>query len=276
MRTRFQHALRPAQFFIAVLLAAQPAMAADINSRPVFKVAPTLPSTNWNGFYTGVNAGYGGGRTSTTLTPNDAYAGVMGTPTNPHEYSPFPGSLKPAGFVGGGQIGFNFQSGPLLAGIEADLSYSDLSKSDSRTGPAFVGGQFVTTIDTKLDWFGTLRGRLGILASPSLLLYGTAGLAYGEVKTTTSGTNTFGRCDIGNFYCITGTASGVSTGWTAGGGFEYAFADRWTVKAEYLYADLGSRSVTFSDPSAPGSALTAKTNFNLQIVRAGLNYRFGN
>lgn len=274
MRTDVLRVFRLARYCIVALALAQPAVAADINLRPVYKAAPALPAINWNGFYAGVNAGYSRGHTTTSLTPNDVYDGLIGTPDNPHEYDPFPGSLKPAGFVGGGQIGFNVQSGLLLAGIEADLSYADLHKSASVTGPLFVGGQYTTSIDTNLDWFGTLRGRLGILVSPSLLLYGTGGLAYGEVKTTTTGTNTFG-C-VGMIYCITGTNSGVSTGWTAGGGFEYAFADRWTLKAEYLYADLGSRSVTLSDPEVPGSALTAKNDFSLQIVRAGLNYRFGN
>ena len=145
-------------------------------------------------------------------------------------------------------------------------------KQKSATGQYWIGGQFTTTAETKLAWLGTVRGRLGYLPAHNFLIFATGGLAYGEVDTVTTGSNLI--CP-GSVYCVTGSTSGVSTGWTGGGGFEYAFSRQWTAKAEYLFVDLGGRSVTFSDPAIPGSAFTATTDFKAHIVRGGLNYRFG-
>lgn len=112
---------------------------------------------------------------------------------------------------------------------------------------------------------------------PDLLFFAAGGLAYGEVRTTTTLSNLDGFNCTGlgaAVYCGSGATSGVSIGWTAGGGLEYAFARQWTVKAEYLYLDLGSQSVTFVDRDVAGSSLTATSKFTAQMVRAGLNYRF--
>jgi outer membrane immunogenic protein len=120
-----------------------------------------------------------------------------------------------------------------------------------------------------------VRGRLGILPVNNVLLFATGGLAYGNVRTTTTGSNLpIIHCVGGHVYCATGATSGVSVGWTAGGGIEYAFAPGWTVKAEYLYLDLGSRTVTFADRDIAGGLLTSTTNFTAHIARAGLNHRF--
>ena len=175
----------------------------------------------------------------------------------------------------GGQIGYNYQSGYMVAGVESDLSYADLRKADSATGAWYIGGTLTTQIATKLDWFGTVRARLGVLPAGNFLLNATGGLAYGNVETATTGSNLPAMYCVGAFvYCAAGSTAGVSAGWTAGGGLEYAFAHHWTVKAKYLYLDLGNRSVTFPDLDNPGGLLTATTSFKAHIARGGLNYRF--
>jgi outer membrane immunogenic protein len=234
--------------------------------------APIAAAPSWTGWYAGLNAGYGWGRADTSLTTNAAEAAFVGP--LPFAPNPLPGTLRPSGFIGGGQIGYNHQFGNMVAGLETDLSFAAMRKTDAATGPFTIGGNLTTTIESKLNWFGTLRARFGILPTDNLLIYGTGGLAYGGVKTTTTASNIApGNC-IGFIYCGSGSTSGVSVGWTVGGGLEYAVARQWTIKAEYLYLDLGSRSVTFSDLDVPGGTLTASTSFKAQLVRAGVNYRF--
>jgi outer membrane immunogenic protein len=243
------------------------ALAADM---PVKAPLAVLPS--WTGFYAGLNAGYGSGRSDTSVTTNAAEAVFVGP--LPFAPNPVPGTLRPSGLIGGGQIGYNHQFGNMVAGLETDLSFAGLRKTDAATGPFTIGGSLTTTIESKLNWFGTLRARFGVLPANNLLVYGTGGLAYGGVKTTTTASNIGPTNCTTNLYCGSGSTSGVSVGWTVGSGLEYAVARQWTVKAEYLYLDLGSRSVTFSDLDVPGGTLTASTSFKAQLIRAGVNYRF--
>jgi outer membrane immunogenic protein len=252
----------------AVLGFASVASAADLPTKaPIASVV--APTSNWTGFYAGVNGGYGFGSADTSLVLNAVEAGFISG------FNPLPGTLHPNGFIGGGQIGYNYDFGNLVAGVEADLSYAGLRKTDSATGTPFLGGTLTTTVETKLNWFGTFRARLGILPTNNLLVYATGGLAYGEVQTTTTGSNIPGfNCNGLTEYCASGSTTGVSVGWTLGGGLEYAIERQWTVKAEYLYLNLGNRSVTFPDTAIAGGVLTASTNFTAQFVRAGFNYRF--
>ncbi|MCP4618129.1 MAG: porin family protein [Bradyrhizobium sp.] len=249
------------------------ALAADLPARAYTKAPKVDPGINWSGFYAGVNAGYGRGSSPTSLDLNVVEQGVV----QPGLDNPLPPTLRPDGFIGGGQVGYNAQFGSAVAGLEADIDFSNLRKTDAATGAPYVGGQLTTTIDTRLDWFGTLRGRLGVLPVNNVLLYATGGLAYGHVRTTTTGSNLpLVSCNGPGraVYCATGTTSDVSVGWTVGGGIEYAFAPNWTIRGEYLYLDLGSRSVTFPDRDVPGGILTSSTSFTAHIGRAGLNYRF--
>ena len=246
------------------------ATAADLSPHSYTKAAPVDPGYNWSGFYLGLNAGYGSGSAPTSLDLNAVEQTMVFLGTNP-----LPPTLRPAGFTGGGQAGFNFQSGNIVTGFEADLNYANLRKTDTATGAPYGGGILSTTVATSLDWFGTVRARLGVLPADNVLLYATGGLAYGSVRSTMTASNLVPpSCAGGRVYCGTGTTSGISVGWTAGGGIEYGFARNWTLKAEYLYLDLGSRSVTFADQSMPGSALTATSGFTAHIARGGINYRF--
>src|SRR6185312_14587303 len=94
-----------------------------------------------------------------------------------------------------------------------------------------------TGVTKSIDWFGTVRGRVGFLVTPQWLLYGTGGLAYGETKSSFTTTDLTGGCVPNGTLCATGASSGVSTGWTAGAGAEAMLAPNWSAKVEYLYVD---------------------------------------
>jgi outer membrane immunogenic protein len=139
-----------------------------------------------------------------------------------------------------------------------------------------------------VQWFGTVRARIGYLATNSLLIYGTGGFAYGKIAESARYYNPgpfgafiggVGSCVAGSL-CYSGASTAISTGWTAGGGLELALTSHWLVKAEYLYVSLGSNSLTEANlPStfvpAPTASITARFNdVTFQLVRGGLNYRF--
>ena len=195
------------------------------------------------------------------------------------------------GFLGGVQAGYNYQFSPsLVAGLEADIQGSTLRQNFGSASTA--GGPFsplwitTTAVSESLDYLGTVRGRLGVVPTPNLLLYATGGLAYGGVRSSTqiNFTNTGFGAPGG---ATSGSCSDVRFGWTAGGGFEWMFSPNWTAKLEYLYYDLGSAtystggySVDLSPTNFPGFgvvslATSTTTRFNGNIARVGLNYKFG-
>src|SRR3954466_15075754 len=122
------------------------------------------------------------------------------------------------------------------------------------------------TTDHKLTWFGTSRTRLGVLWSPNVLLYGTAGVAYGQVQDTATITSPVAS--------VTGTFKDVKAGWTAGAGVEGVIGGGWTAKLEYLYIDLGKTEQTLATP-ALGQVISETRRFTDNIVRVGFNYRWG-
>ena len=182
------------------------------------------------------------------------------------------GSPNLDGVVGGGQIGYNWQANVWVFGLEADIQGTSENGSNSASETlAFPGILPIISTGTlnyseKLPWFGTVRGRLGVLANPNWLLYATGGLAYGEVDTDT--TLTVGALGVSNNFDTT------RVGWTAGGGVEAWLSPNWTAKVEYLYVDLGSFSNTYTGLSA-FTPVTLSTHVTDNIVRAGLNYHFG-
>jgi outer membrane immunogenic protein len=162
---------------------------------PALKATAVPAFDPWMGFYIGATAGYGWGQASTSIVPNAAEFGIgAGDPI----YGPLPSGPRFDGFVGGGEIGYNFRAGNILAGLETDLSYAGLQGSSAATGVPFIGGTFNTTIDAKLEWFGTVRGRLGALPANDLLIYVTGGLAYGAARTTVTAVN-LGGADVVSF-----------------------------------------------------------------------------
>jgi outer membrane immunogenic protein len=238
--------------FLAVAVNAQ---AADLRAKAPYLKAPVAMVYDWTGFYLGVNAGVGLGRNNQTLA-------VPNFPSFEQSY------LSPQGALGGVQIGYNWQTnsivGPLVLGVEADIQGTGMRDDYTclltcRTAPE-VTGRF----DQRLDWFGTVRGRVGIANGP-VLSYVTGGFAYGSVKTSV--TETILGVPSGTF-----TSDKTRGGWTIGSGVEAALGGGWTAKIEHLYVDLGNRSDTFVLGGFPQKL---DTEIRENIFRAGLNYRIG-
>lgn len=225
--------------------------------------AATMPSAtrlrDWTGWYAGANAGYGIARNATSY---------IGTGFQPSAET---FSVDPAGFVGGGQIGYNWQTANVLFGVEADFQGAT---GTSSANCLKICSQFsFLSVSEKLDWFGTLRGRVGF-ATGSAMIYGTGGLAFGHASMDI---NSFNATLLGTSVTQTVSASATKAGWTAGGGIESAIDDHWSVKAEYLYVDLGSIGTSFVTDFGLGSIgnRTVSSDVREHIARVGFNYRLG-
>jgi outer membrane immunogenic protein len=148
-------------------------------------------------------------------------------------------SADTKGVIGGGQIGYNFQYVHWVFAAEADFDWTNADGSDTRSSSILGFLPVSATASTSLDWLGTVRGRVGY-ASGDLLVYATGGLAYGKVKESFSYTASFPG--FGPFFTASGGGSDTQTGWTAGGGAELAIDKWWSLKGEYLFYDLGTRT----------------------------------
>jgi outer membrane immunogenic protein len=217
---------------IAGLMAAGAAQAADLKA-PVYKASPQA-YTDWNGFYIGIN---GGGGWADTLQVD-----TNGTTT---------GRYHQSGALFGGTFGYNWQFSNWVLGVEGDFDWADINGSIT-TGVCTGARCF-----TNLRDFGTVRGRLGFLATPNWLLYGTGGFAWGDVKA--------GQDSCAGALQICGDKT--RSGWTAGVGGEYMIAPRWSIKVEYLHFDFG-RKFEYQ----PVIPVFVEERGN--IVRAGLNWHF--
>ncbi len=254
---------------ISALLIAAPLSVATAADMPLKAPPPApLPVYSWTGFYIGLNAGYGWGRTHDDVNylPDAASFGA----------SPFTASSNMKGGLGGVQAGYNFQiNQSVVAGIEADYDAAHISGSPfvaplSTFGGAPIPGWFHNA-NQVVEGFGTVRGRLGVLATPQLLLYGTGGLAYGRIAT-----NSFTSFTPAPTFQYSESGSTWKTGWTAGVGAEWAVGGNWSVKAEYLYMRFGSQNLV-AFPLAPNApfAVTNHWTTSTDIFRVGLNYKFG-
>jgi len=279
-----------ASLALVTLNAGGAALAADmpVKARPV----PPPAVYSWTGFYVGVNAGFVGSDDSMSNVATPIPGAVLGVVPGVSEglAALSSGALVEdikSRFIWGGQIGYNVQFNWWVAGIEADIQ--GISKSNSTGsittppgGIVVVGVPVTSTVTGTMDteWLGTVRGRLGFLPTPTLLVYGTGGLAYGRVNASISlsqsGTNGFIGSGAGAF-------SETRTGWTAGGGVEWAFAQNWSAKLEYLHYDLGDGSFTWAALGTPASTFFSGVVYQTEvtsaqvrgnIVRAGLNYKF--
>lgn len=325
-----------ALYAVAMALTAGSALAADLPSYkappppPVFAPPPPL----WTGFYAGLNAGYafgGSSQANTASFGSDRLAAL----TAPLSGIPFvtsnfiPGitalantgtaNINQNGFIGGGQVGYNYQWGQsFVVGLEADIqgagirgrgSYAGASTDSlaAAIGPfaAAVNRTAIGTGDIQagVDWMGTVRGRLGWLFTPTFLVYGTGGLAYGGVyanATHNAAANLSLSLPAGipfsaalGFPVVPGSGrySDTRVGWTAGGGFEWMVMPNWSIKAEALYYDLGSATfasspVVYMSPvsiAGPGFAFggplmanapSTRVRYDGVIARAGVNYHF--
>lgn len=288
-------------------LSATPAMAADL---PSIKSAPGItPAPLWRGFYAGLNAG---GTWANNTTANATSWNIY-QPAGSADYTAaalLSGSQSTsgsAGFIGGGQIGYNWQvkfaGREFVSGIEADFQgIAGASSSGSRWNAAPTAGisdgatvsdmnSFSLVSNTRgnsqQSWLGTVRGRIGILATPTILIYGTGGLAYGNYSTQLQSTLYWQNKSVANVDFIqTGNVNYANTlvGWTAGGGVEWMFLENMSAKVEYLYYDLGAINASsvnsfYGIGAAYGrNGLESVTNYssrlNGNIIRAGVNYHF--
>ncbi len=199
------------------------ASAADIPRRAVMPAkAPVYVASvyNWTGPYVGINGGYGWGHSDFS--------------------APFAGSADLNGGLIGGTLGYNWQVNQMVFGLETDLDWTNIK------GSAGCGAGF--SCETRNNWLGTFRGRLGY-AADRFMPYITGGLAYGGVKGSVAGV---------------GSSSDTKAGWVLGGGIEAALSGPWTAKIEYNYVDLGHAD----------SVLGSTVNYHTNIIKAGINYRF--
>lgn len=238
---------------------------------------------NWTGFYVGGNVGGGWGTRDLNYTANDPATAILLNPVSGG--MPTVTSFRSSGVLGGFQLGYNWQLAPTwLVGLETDFDWSGMKGGGSSSGLFVTIRSYTTAVDEHTKWFGTVRARLGYLPAPNLLAFVTGGFAYGRVDH--SGTyNTVSGFSIPidpkrlgcqpNSPCLSGLSSGVATGWTLGGGLEFAVTRNWTLKAEYLYVSLSDKSLTEMATNGGGSSFNvnySRTNFN--VARVGVNYRF--
>lgn len=292
----------------ALLLAGGSAFAADLATTKA-PPAPPPPPAMWKGFYVGLNAGglwSNSGSAQISTYPIATALTGSANPQNAIYATSLNGALNIGstnGFVGGGQAGYNWQPGlmnnNLIFGFEADIQGVIVTGSKSRIVnniwpvAAPNNGSVWNNLyaNGNMNFFGTVRGRVGYLVNPTLLVYGTGGLAYGGVNANVNLSQYgFSSGGVAN-QLATGTAnySDVQVGWTGGGGLEWMFMPNWSTKVEYLYYDLGSSNLELNTvasrlatttpaaiaPAGAGTAWTAST-INVRntgnLVRAGVNY----
>jgi outer membrane immunogenic protein len=249
-----------------VALVALGASASGADLAPRYTKAPTLvdPAYNWTGFYVGLHAGAASsdGDLTTEFTDNLSFN------------EQFTNTFRKTGFIGGGQIGYNYQSGMSVFGFEADASSLNVKSSFSGFDPFFSGegGPATATLSSSVDWLVTARARAGIAATPALLLYVTGGLAIAGVNVSYRNNATAPGVLLSNSLSVDETRYG----WTAGFGTEYALGGNWSVKAEYLRVMLGDTTVNVPvNPAVTDATGSIKVSQNIDLIRAGLNYKFG-
>ena len=274
---------------IALVACTSLAAAADLNG-PSYGgslkddyAAPAAHS--WTGLYVGFHAGYGWGEHSGSGYYEDT--------------KQFSGSFDLDGALAGGQIGFNLQSGSFLIGIEGDGSWAKIDGSGSFTFDAWEapGPEYTWNIDTDVEWLASLRGRIGLLVSPNFLIYGTGGVAWAGIdvhQQTICHARKCGRVQANpNPIQTTNLRSSETvTGWVAGLGAEWKLAQNLSVKAEWQHYDFGDVDAKLSGIANGINGLQAGPNdpefdpnyksdsfpgdIKLDVIRVGVNYKFGN
>lgn len=224
------------------------ALAADLPPSPpprapAVYVPAVLPIYNWAGVYVGINGGWGWGSTKYTANAVGTFPGTTG-------------SLSDNGGVVGGTLGANFQAGAFVFGVEGDWDYSAINTGTTASICTFSGN-----CQTGNNWLATARGRAGY-AADRVLFFATAGGAFANVQTNFNGT----------------TTTHTQSGWTAGAGVEWAFADNWTAKVEYLYVNLGNGSVNCATAAclaaSTGVQIPVSVGLTENLIRAGVNFKF--
>jgi len=263
------------RFFVAAAFATvvftSGAHAADLPRKYVKAPVPVAAPFSWTGFYIGAHGGGGWGQNNWQDFID---------PINPANVTPGPdANYKVSGAMAGGQIGYNWQTGWTVFGIEADASWADI-KGSGNNAPQIVAGvpsggvptcmqQQASGCSSKVEALGTITGRVGA-AFDHTLLYMKGGAAWAITKHTVTGVGLVGL-GLGP---ISASTSETRWGWTIGAGLEYAFASNWSVKAEYNYIDLGSERVNFTYQPPQFTGASANLDQVLHVAKAGVNYRF--
>lgn len=235
----------------AIALAAGSALAADLPARTVAPIAPVQTAYNWTGFYVGAHAGYTWASSDFHL--NGPFAGQLG-------YAP-KSATSPAGFIGGLQVGYNYQINQFVVGVEADAGFTSGTDRSLRTG--LNGGTLDVT--SKGAMLSTVRLRAGY-AIDRALIYVTGGAAFSNTKAEGTLTVPANMAVAQGVY--TGNVSGNRQGWALGAGLEYALTNNITARAEYLYYNVGDKNFQFD------AANTTKIKFEGNVARLGVNYKF--
>lgn len=296
--------------FVVLALTAESTLAADLGARkadllPPPAPLPAAPAPMWTGFYVGLNAG-GTWSNNNTIDSGTiiAYQGAGSADAYTAALLSGPRASSTAGgFIGGGQIGYNWQApfmgGAFLLGAEADIQGIAASGGNqsrwnvnNNAGLSYnnsVPYAITTNVrgSSNLSWLGTVRGRLGYLVTPTLLVYGTGGLAYGGYTASMQLTQNWMDTSGAGLNFLNYGASNYSNtmvGYTVGGGAEWMFMTNWSAKVEYLYYDLGSATGLLVnnaygvDNAAGVNAVESITRYSKRvtgnIVRAGVNYHF--
>jgi outer membrane immunogenic protein len=272
------------------------ASAADMSVKMPVKAPPPAPIHSWTGFYIGGNGGYGWKDPTVTFTPNDVTVQAVTCGGDEGGTCAPPTSFGIHGGFGGLQAGYNWQFSPQwVAGVETDLEGSDIKGTGTSN---FLLGEFPPSpsnfiVSQDIKWFGTVRARLGYSPADRLLVYATGGFAYGRIDENVAlNSRVGGNFDLGTTFayscdtgpnCFLGSSSRTGTGWTAGGGMEYVLWNNVSVKAEYLFVNLGdgdsvdvvAQSVDqFKCPCKLSSFTAAFSRTEFHTVRGGLNWKF--
>jgi outer membrane immunogenic protein len=222
---------------------------------PGIALAGPAPAYNWTGGYIGAFGGYGWGTVSTGTTRMYEDADGLDEST----YSPIaPFSYPSSGFIGGVEVGSNWQTGGLVYGIAADIAAAHIRGSYADDDAGFA-------TDSTINWLGTARLVVGF-PTGNMLFYGTGGLAVGGV--------TAGLHDTYGSDVVDSSASGTNVGWTIGGGVAAAVNTNWIVKAEYLYVDLGSKNYSFSEGSPGFPLITTSAQTKASIAKFSVGFKY--
>jgi outer membrane immunogenic protein len=263
---------------LAVSIVAASAVSASAADMAVKARPMVAPIYDWSGFYAGVNAGGVWNDTRDDLFPTGCFLTNIacggGIPNNPQRSDL--GRMHGSSFTGGGQAGYNWQSGKWVFGVEGDIEYVGINDSNVINRPiaAPLVGNFLHTETDKQDWLATVRGRVGVTLDPSFLVFATGGVAFGEVRSATAVAFTT------TTDAYAGSTSTTRVGWTVGGGGEWMFAPKWSIKAEYLYVDLGKAGYNNACITAvcagfaPPPSYQTDLRVHEHVARVGLNYHF--
>jgi len=243
--------------------------------------AQMMPGGAWQGFYTGLNIGGAWLDASGSLSPTGCFATVGGcgpAAGGGGASRTFSRSFNASGPIGGIQAGYNWQIAPQwVLGLEADFDGSGVNNSTNNVFSlaAPLSGSATVHSSASQDFLGTVRGRVGFVPMPTLLLFGTGGFAYGQQ----SGSASISFSQAGDTY--SGSTSNLRTGYAAGGGAEWEFAPQWSLKAEYLYVNLGAggnQTVNITNAAVtgvnPNAGFHSSLNSHENVVRVGINYHF--